>query len=186
MPNRRGVVAALAVTAVAGGAVAAGVFLTRGPDATPETSSAAPTTSEAPLGSGAGFEEVSPTPTASIGPDPYEGQEVATDEPVVATGEQVRVTVTYAGWEPSVGEVQVGGYVAGITEEGGTCTLSLTKDGRTVTGSKQALADASTTACGAVVVPGDELSAGTWQAVLSYRSAGHSGTSDTWDVEVPQ
>ncbi len=186
MPNRRGVVAALAVAAVAGGAVAAGVFLTRGPDTTPATSSAVPTPSQSPLGEGAGFEEVSPTPTASIGPDPYEGQDVATDPPVVATGEKVSVTVTYAGWEPSTREVEVGGYVAGISEDGGTCTLTLTKDGRSVTGTKQASADAATTACGAVAVPGGQVSAGTWQAVLTYRSAAHSGTSEPWDVEVPQ
>lgn len=186
MPNRRGVVAALAVAAVAGGAVAAGVFLTRGPDTTPATSSATPTPSQSPLGEGAGFEEVSPTPTASIGPDPYEGQDVATDPPVVATGEQVDVTVTFTGWNSTAGEVQVGGYVAGVVEDGGTCTLTLTKDGQSVTGSRPAAPDAATTACGAVVVPGDRVSAGTWQAVLTYSSAAHSGSSEAWDVEVPQ
>jgi hypothetical protein len=42
------------------------------------------------------------------------------------------------------------------------------------------------TACGGLVVPRDRVTAGTWRAALGYRSAAHSGTSETWDVEVPQ
>jgi len=187
MAKRRRAVAVLAVAAVAGAGVAAGFLLARGlPGASDVISPAAPTSSAAPLGDETGLEEVSPTATASIGPDPDGGQEVATDEPVVASGSSVDVSVTFAGWDPTRSEVQVDGYVAGISEEGGTCTLSLTKDGRTVTGSTQGVADARMTACGGLAVPGDQVSGGTWQAVLSYRSAGHSGTSESWDVEVPQ
>jgi hypothetical protein len=186
MSKKRAVVAVLAVTAVAGAGVAAGVFLTRGTPEGPAASSTAPaaTSSAPPLGDEAGFEDVSPTPTASIGPDPDAGQTVAVDEPVVATGSDVPVTVTFYGWNPTSQEVQVGGYVGGVVEEGGVCTLTLTKGGQTVTGRSEALPDASSTACGAVTVPGDEVAAGTWRAVLSYSSPAHSGTSDAVDVEV--
>jgi len=188
MAKRRRAVAVLAVAAVAGGGVAAGVFLGRGMpgEAADASSPVAPTSSAAPVGDETGFEEVSPTATASIGPDPDAGQVVATDEPVVASGSSVDVSVSFAGWDPTRSEVQVDGFIAGISEEGGTCTLSLTKDGRTVTGSAPGVADARMTACGGLVVPGDQVSGGTWQAVLSYRSAGHSGTSESRDVEVPQ
>jgi hypothetical protein len=187
MAKRRRAVAVLAVAAVAGAGVAAGVLLTR---ALPGAAGASPaptaTSSPTPLGQETGLDDVSPTPTASIGPDPDAGQTVATDEPVVASGSSVDVSVTFAGWDPTRSEVQVDGFVAGISEEGGTCTLSLTKDGRTVTGSAQGVADARMTACGGLAVPGDQVSGGTWKAVLSYRSTGHSGTSESWDVEVPQ
>jgi hypothetical protein len=33
-------------------------------------------------------------------------------------------------------------------------------------------------------VPGNEVGPGTWRAVLSYTSAGHTGTSEAVDVEV--
>lgn len=185
MSTRRAAVAVLAVTAVAGAGVAAGVFLTRGTPGTPTaSSSAAGTTSSAPVTGEAGFESVSPTPTESLGPDPDEGLPVVLDEPVVATGSSVPVTVTFYGWNPTAEAVQVGGYVTGVVEEGGVCTLTLTRAGRTVTGQQAATPDASTTACGAVTVPGDELSAGTWKAVLSYVSDGHAGSSDAVDVEV--
>jgi hypothetical protein len=182
--KRRGV-AVLAVVAVAGAGVAAGVFLTRGmPGGTDASSSPGPTTSAAPLGDETGFEDVSPTATASIGPDPDDGQTVATDTPVVATSTDVPVTVTFYGWNPTSKQVEVGGYVEGIVEGDGVCTLTLTKGGSTVSGTADASPDASTTACGTVSVPGDEVAAGTWKAVLSYSSAGHSGTSDAVDVEV--
>jgi hypothetical protein len=194
MAERRRGLAALAVVAVAGAGVAAGVFLTRGTagdaDASPTASSAGSSTASptpsVPLGEESGFDDVSTTPTASIGPEPDTGRPVATDEPVAVTGEPVQVAITYAGWDPSRREVQVDGYVAGISEEGGTCTLTLTRGGASVSGSNDGVADAHLTACGALAVPGSEVSAGTWRAVLSYRSAGHSGASESWDVEVPQ
>lgn len=98
----------------------------------------------------------------------------------------MQVTVTYAGWNAASGQVELDGFVGGVAEDGGTCTLTLTKDGVTVTGSEPAVLNGSMTACGGLTVPGDQVSAGTWQAVLGYRSADHSGTSDSWDVEVPQ
>ena len=185
MAKRRRGVAVLAVTAVAGAGVAAGVFLTRGmPGGADASSDPAATSSAAPLGDETGFEEISPTATASIGPDPDAGEVVATDAPDVVTTAEVPVTITYFGWSPDEREVQLAGFVGGVVEEGGVCTLTLTKGGATVTGDRKALADAATTSCGELSVPGDKLSAGTWRAVLSYASEGHNGTSEAVDVEV--
>jgi len=183
MSRSRQVVAVLAVAAVAGAGVAAGVFLTRGTPGATDASSPG-TTSAAPLTDGAGFEDVSADPTASIGPDPDAGAPVATDEPVEVTASSVPVTITYYGWNTASGQVQVGGFVGGVVEDGGTCTLTLTKGGTKVTGTSEAVADATTTSCGEVAVPGDEVPAGTWTAVLAYSSDGHSGTSEPVDVEV--
>jgi hypothetical protein len=184
MAKSRRVVAVLAVTAVAGAGVAAGVFLTRGAAGDDDATSSPATTSAAPLGDESGFEDVNPTPTASIGPDPDEGQVVATDAPDVVTTAEVPVTITWFGWDPDRRQVQLAGFVGGVVEDGGVCTLTLTKGGATVTGEKDALADASTTSCGELTVPGNEVGPGTWRAVLSYASAGHTGTSEAVDVEV--
>jgi len=185
MAKRRRAVAVLAVAAVAGAGVAAGVFLTRGMPGQADASSApTATSSPTPLGQETGLDEVSPTPTASIGPDPDDGQAVATDEPDVVTTAEVPVTITYFGWDPDSRAVQVAGFVGGVVEDGGVCTLTLTQGGATVSEEKRALADASTTSCGEVSVPGAELGAGTWQAVLTYSSSGHAGTSEAVDVEV--
>jgi hypothetical protein len=185
MPSSRTVVAGLAVTAVIAGGVAAGVFLTRGAPAQPvDTAAPATTTTAAPVGADVGLDDVDPEPTASVGPDPYEGEPVATDEPVVATGSVVPVIVTFHGWDPGAELVEVAGYVAGVIEEGGSCTLTLTRDGQTVTGTSEAVPAASTTDCGGVTVPGDQVTDGVWSAVLTYESAAHEGSSEAWDVEV--
>lgn len=185
MPSSRTVIGVLAVTAVAAGGIAAGVFLTRG-DTSPGAAgpSATATSTDAPVGSDLGLDGTSAEPTASAGPDPDAGQPVVTDERVVATGREVQVTITFAGWNAGAGQVQVGGYVTGIVEDGGVCTLTLTQGGTTVTGRSEAVRDASTTACGAVTVPGDEVGDGTWSAVLAYESDGHAGRSGAVDVEV--
>ena len=71
-----------------------------------------------------------------------------------------------------------------MIEDGGVCTLTLTQGGATVTVEGPAMPDASTTVCGGLVVPGDRLTAGTWQATLAYASATHRGTSARRAVEV--
>jgi hypothetical protein len=48
-----------------------------------------------------------------------------------------------------------------------------------------AAADATTTVCGGLAVDGSQLAAGSWQAVLTYASAAHTGTSQAVAVEVP-
>jgi hypothetical protein len=116
--------------------------------------------------------------------NPESGQTLANDAPVQATGSSVPVTVTFHGWRADVRQVLVGGYVPGVVESGGTCTLTLTKGAATVSADTQATADAASTACGAVVVPGDRLTAGTWKAVLSYSSPMHAGASGAVAVEV--
>ena len=150
----------------AGGGAAAG---TTGPAASPTGA-----------GHGAGASASRTTHT----PDPLSGQTMVTEPPVVVTTQDAPVNVTFYGWDPTHQVVQVGGYVTGVIESGGTCTLTLTKDGRSVTGNSQARPDATTTSCGAITVPGAQLSGGSWQAVLSYRSADHAGAAAAVPIQV--
>ena len=82
--------------------------------------------------------------------------------------------------------MEAGGYLSPVVETGGTCTLALTKDGRTVTATSPAQADASTTSCGNLAVPRAKLRPGSWTAVLRYASKTTTGSSDPSPVVVPQ
>ncbi|MCZ2817089.1 hypothetical protein [Modestobacter sp. VKM Ac-2984] len=112
--------------------------------------------------------------------------DVATDTPAItAPGETVPVVVTYSGWTDTSAAVEFGAYVAGIVEAGGTCTLTLTAGATTASAEVTAGPDASSTYCPTMAIPGAELAAGPWQAVVSYESSSTSGQSDPVTVTVP-
>ncbi|MFB9956392.1 hypothetical protein [Cellulomonas denverensis] len=96
----------------------------------------------------------------------------------------VDVVTTYYGWNTTSAAVEVGAYAATV-ESDGVCTLTLTGPGGTVTAQGSALADASSTSCGELSVPGTQLSSGSWQAVVGYSSPRSRGTSAAVTVEVP-
>ncbi|MCW2678410.1 MAG: hypothetical protein JWR70_3450 [Modestobacter sp.] len=95
------------------------------------------------------------------------------------------VVLSYAAWDPGAGAVLAGGYLSPVIEDGGTCTLVLTKGRVTVTATSVGMADATTTACGDLRVPRSALSAGTWRAVLRYASSAADGESSSLSVAVP-
>jgi hypothetical protein len=97
----------------------------------------------------------------------------------------VTVVPTYYGWDAASTAVLMGGYVNGVQESGGVCTLTLTRGGTSVHGSSTARPNASTTACAEISVPGSKLSAGRWRGVLSYRSPRAAGSSAPVSVVVP-
>ena len=189
--RRRGMLG-LTVVLLLCAAAAAGYVVTRG---WPQNADAASSTSSAPAGgtdtpADTSADSSSSLPTADpekVGgetAEPTSGQTVATDTPVVVTTSAVPVAVTYSGFNPTAGAVQVGGYVSGVVEDGGTCTLTLTQGGATVAVTARASADATTTTCGALSVPRAKLAPGTWQALLSYASATHTGRAAPVPVEV--
>ena len=115
-----------------------------------------------------------------------EPTEVARDAaPTIEASDDAEVQITYFGWNDDMRAVEVGGFVASVIETDGTCSLTLAKGGDTATTSSAATPNVTTTACGAQVVPGDELSRGTWTAVLTYDSPTSHGESAPVEVEVP-
>lgn len=96
----------------------------------------------------------------------------------------VAMVTTFAGWNATSGAVEVGGY-ATVVEPVGTCTLRLTHGDKVVTREQTASADATTVACGGFSVPRSELTAGGWQAVLSYTSSRSKGQTAAVTVKVP-
>lgn len=85
--------------------------------------------------------------------------------------------ITRANYFPDTQKVDASGFVAGILEEGGSCTLTLQKDGVSVTATSQATPNAQSVSCGIISIGRDKLSPGSWKAQLSYNSAAHEGTS---------
>lgn len=114
------------------------------------------------------------TPTASTDPAPVPSSTLA----------PATVVITYASWADETSAVEAGAYAA-IIEDAGTCTLTLTKDTTTRTASVDAAPDVSTTACGRFLIPGADLTTGTWTAVVTYASSTSAGQSDPVKVVVP-
>jgi hypothetical protein len=112
--------------------------------------------------------------------------DVATDDPVtVAPTDDGEVFITYAQWSNDTSAIEVGGYVAGVIEDDGTCTLTLTRGEVVVTGTVAGTPNASSTSCGGLSIPGNQLGTGHWNAVVTYDSSTSHGSSETVDVEVP-
>ena len=153
----------------------------RKPSATangPAGGTSAPNASSAPTSS-----TTRPSPTET----PYASTAPATKEPIpapVSEPKPVDVVTTFAGWNTTSRALEVGGY-ATVVERAGTCTLRLSHGDQVVTRKQTASADATTVACGAFSVPGTALTAGEWQAVLTYTSSTSTGKAAAVTVKVP-
>jgi hypothetical protein len=123
------------------------------------------------------------SPAAPSAADPTD---VATDpEPSPAPVGAGSVRITYADWNAQSRVVEAGGILPDVVESGGVCTLTLSKDGQTATTTVEGLPDARSTNCGGLVLAGENLSSGTWSAVISYRSARSDASSEPTTVQIP-
>jgi hypothetical protein len=111
---------------------------------------------------------------------------IAQDPPVSrAPGVDALVFITDAIWNPETDSVEVGSFVQGVVESGGTCTVTMTKDGERANATGAAEQDATTTWCGVIAISGNQLSSGVWSAVVTYESSSTHGTSELTKVTVP-
>lgn len=94
------------------------------------------------------------------------------------------VTPVITSWQQTGTAVAVRGFVSGVVEDGGKCTVALKSGGFAVTGSRTAVANATNTSCGEVAIPLSSLHSGGWQATLSYTSSTATGSSSTQTIEV--
>lgn len=176
---------ALAVVAAAASCSAPDTRVGAG-SATPDqpSSSAAPSSgTPSPGGASTPGEPSGAAPPSSAGPSTP--PVTAVDPAPVTGGSDLQVALTYVSWFAEPGGVDASGVVTGVVETGGTCTLSLNRSGVVVEATSTGLADASSTSCGTLSVQADELTAGAWQATLSYASAAGTATSAPATVEVP-
>ena len=179
---RRWLVAVSVATAAVGLSACGG----GGEQQTPAAASTtvAPTTTTAPV---TGAPSPSSDEVVSTGTpvDTEPPTSVAVDPTVSREAGQVSVTLTRARWDAGTSSVRAAGFVGGVIESDGTCTLTLSRGSEARTAEAAGAADATTTTCAGLAVPGDQLSAGTWTAVLSYDSADSSGSSQPLTVTVP-
>lgn len=146
-----------------------------------ETSTLSPTTRSTPSTSSPSPTEPSPreSPKSSTTPAPK-----APSKAPAPKLKRVDVLTTFAGWNAAAGAVEVGGYAA-VVEPVGACTLKLVQGDKVVTRKRTSSTDATTAACGGFSVPGSELAAGTWQAILGYTSSTSVGEAASVAVKVP-
>jgi hypothetical protein len=113
--------------------------------------------------------------------------DVATDPPrtVAPSTKGADIFITYADWDTQLRAITVGGYLDGIVEDDGTCTLTLTKGGTAVKTSQPGTSDMASTDCAGLSIPRSKLAPGTWTAVVTYRSRTSSGSSAPKEVRVP-
>ena len=99
--------------------------------------------------------------------------------------------ISVAGVDVDGMNVSASGYVSGIVENDGLCSFVFSgADAGDGTASEQtatatAVANVTTTSCGLVQVPMTELTAGTWQLVLTYASDTLTVTSAPTTLEIP-
>ena len=94
----------------------------------------------------------------------------------------VTPTITYG--DQAGEQVEVGAFVSGIFEDGGTCTLTLEKDGNKQVVSVQAVQGSNSVSCPVMLIPVSSLTPGTWYATVGYSSMTSEGTSTSRAIEV--
>jgi hypothetical protein len=92
---------------------------------------------------------------------------------------KIGVVITY------LSKTEARGYATGVFEDGGTCTLTLTKGSAKITGTSTGIMDVNKTTCGPISIDQNQLTPGDWTAVLSYSSASGSGSSESQKLNVP-
>jgi hypothetical protein len=75
-------------------------------------------------------------------------------------------------------QIRANGFISTMIEEGGTCTLTLSRGEQKVQTTTTSLADAQSTICGLMLVNKNDVSNGSWTATLSYSSDKYEGVSD--------
>jgi hypothetical protein len=115
-----------------------------------------------------------------------EPTQVVTDAPItIGPATDTSIFLTRSEWDADAAAVYVSGYLEGVVEDDGQCTLTLTKDGQSVSATKPGTSNVTNTSCGQLTVAGSELSTGVWTATVSYSSSTSSGSSEPVQVEVP-
>jgi hypothetical protein len=91
-----------------------------------------------------------------------------------------QVSVILVSASQSDSSISGGGYASGVFEDGGVCTLTITKGAQKLTGASKGFATSNYTNCPPITIAGAEGSG--WSAVLSYESSTSSGASESRSI----
>lgn len=106
------------------------------------------------------------------------GKENSSNNDNTDSSSKMSVSVTITTIYQQENEVHVNGFVTGVVEDGGTCTLTLTDEsGKKVSVSRSGHENATNTTCGQSSIKTSQLHTGKWTASLVYASSKASGTS---------
>lgn len=96
---------------------------------------------------------------------------------------QVMPVITYA--EQYKEQVEVGSYVGGVFEDGGTCTATFSQGSSSFTRSSTGVKGSNNVNCPMITAKASDFpSKGTWNVTLSYSSSTASGSSASKGFEV--
>lgn len=119
----------------------------------------------------------SPSPSVTAGPVPEPSA------PELPSGD-ADLVVTSASWDDAAERIELSGYVNGVIEMDGLCTLTVV--GPVVREATRAgVPNVTNTSCGELEITRDDLVPGTYSVTLSYDSPSTSGTSESTEVVVP-
>lgn len=99
------------------------------------------------------------------------------------TKRSVIPTITYAGQYGQA--VEIGGYVNGVFEDGGTCKATFSQSTNSFIKSVTAIKNTNSVDCPVMSANTNEFSSkGTWTVSITYISATAEGTSESKQIEV--
>lgn len=103
--------------------------------------------------------------------------------PEPGTKKAVKPTITYAGLYGGV--VEVGGYVDGVFEDGGTCTATFSQGSISFSKTVTSVKNINSLDCPVMSANKNEFDqAGKWSVIVSYSSSSSEGKSDPKEIEV--
>lgn len=97
---------------------------------------------------------------------------------------QAAVTITFVNYSNSA--VQAAGFVGNVFEDGGNCTLTISKGSSKVSATSTGFKDVNKTTCPPITINRSQIpQGGDWSAILSYNSSKASGSSTPKTISVP-
>ncbi len=113
------------------------------------------------------------------------GIESAKDNPAGdSTATSKKVTPVISSWNYSESNLQASGFVPGVIESTGTCTLTVVNGSQSASASVPGTPNVQNVSCGLIKIPRSKLGSGSWKLTLEYSSPGHSGTSEPQIQEI--
>lgn len=83
------------------------------------------------------------------------------------------------------GKITINSYVSGVFEDGGICTVQISKDGVSLKRESKGFTDATTTGCAPIALDRSEfIVAGVWSVVVVYNSASSQGESQVKTLNI--
>lgn len=116
--------------------------------------------------------------TSNEGSDPNAVGSDRTPLPTGTTENKGTASVTISSFNQNDGIFQIRAFINTITNDG-TCTLTMTKDGKTITKTAGVQGTPSATTCKGFDIPVSELSQGQWNAVITFENSTLKGTGSS-------